>query len=238
MKRGSLRGLRQAIIFSTLLLSGLANASYVAVLPGVAVLPSPGDEPDLAASGGILDTSFGLENLSRVDDSLDQQWVNSGRIDVKTVGKWAGFKQSFGFINAEGDFTSLLNVNNHWSRPAAHFDREASGSLFSFGLNPSGSSLWSSYVGDNSDLFDHMVTWKITSSHNKNLIGAFVIGWEDLADGGDQDFNDLVLLVKGDISLNTLPAAAQGAVVPIPAALWLFCSGLLGLAAAARRRAG
>jgi len=229
MNHGSVRGLARFIAFSGILFSSLANASFTPILP------NSGSEPDLAETGGILDHHFGLENLSRVDDDLDQYWQNNGRIDIKTLGKWAGFKQSFGFINAAGDFNSVLNVNNRSSRPAGHVDRDDSGSIFSFALDPSGAPLWRSDATENSDLLDHMVTWQITSSHNKNLVGAFVIGWEDLAGGGDQDFNDLVLLVKGDVALNSLPGAPASAVVPVPAALWLFGSGLLGLAAMSRR---
>jgi len=40
--------------------------------------------------------------------------------------------------------------------------------------------------------------------------------WEDLPGGGDRDFNDIVV----DVSL---------APIPIPAAAWLFGSGLLGM---------
>ena len=191
------------------------------------VLPSPGSEPSLIGAGGILDDRFGLENLVRIDDNIDQYWRNDGHIVVKTLAKWAGFRQSFGYIDTAGGFTSLLQVNNRWSRPAASFHSEDSGELFRFGLDPSGAPLWSSSPSDNSDALDHMVTWQITDNRNKHLVGAYVIAWEDLIGGGDRDYNDLVLLVKGDASLQA---------VPIPAALWLFASGLFGLSTFARRK--
>jgi hypothetical protein len=65
-----------------------------------------------------------------------------------------------------------------------------------------------------------MVTWLITGGE---AAGNYVIAWEDLPRGGDRDFNDIVLEVR---------------VVPIPAALWLFASGLLGLIGFARRKMG
>lgn len=201
--------LSSAILVLTLLFSSSTLASLTPVLP------SPGNEPDLAGTGGLLDHFFGLDNLVRVDDTLDQYWKNDGHVTVKTLAKWAGFRQSLGIIDDEGDFTSLFQVNNRRSLPAASFDIAASGTRFRFGLDPSGSPLWSSKAADNSDGLDHMVTWQITAHQNAQLVGAYVIAWEDLVGGGDHDYNDLILLVKGGIS--TLPdPSAQ--VVPVPAA--------------------
>jgi len=210
----------------------VATASHAALTP---VLPGPGHEPGLIGVNGILDDRFGLENLVRIDDSIDQYWRNDGHIVVKTLAKWAGFGQSFGYINASGDFSQLLNVSNKWSRPAGSFRAEDSGGLFRFGLDPGGSPLWSSAPSTNSDALDHMVTWQITASRNRGLIGAYITAWEDLAGGGDRDYNDLVLLIKGDASLHTVATAEVLAAVPVPAALWLFASGLLGLGVFARR---
>ena len=228
MNHGSLRGLGCVLAITGLLFSSIASAALTPVMPG------QGAEPDLATQGGILDRWFGLQNLSRVDDNLDQYWVNNGRVNVKTMGKWAGLTHSFGFFDSNGDFTSLFDVGRGSQKPAAHFGNTDSGSLFRFGLS-AGNTLWSSAPADNSDLLDHMVTWKITSSHNRNLVGAFVLAWEDLRGDSDRDFNDLVLLIKGDVDTQGFPGQAQSAVVPVPAALWLFGSGLLGLAATARR---
>lgn len=52
----------------------------------------------------------------------------------------------------------------------------------------------------------------------------YILAWEDIYDGGDKDHNDMVLIVE-----SVTP-------VPIPAAAWLFGSGLLGLAGIARRK--
>jgi len=210
---------------SALLIMFTAINSHASLTP---VLPNPGGEPSLIGAGGILDSRFGLENLVRIDDTLDQFWVNGGHVEVKALAKWAGFSQSFGYIDTDGDFTSLFNVSNKRSRPKARFKVEDSGELFRFGLDPSGAPLWSSAASDNSDGLDHMTTWQITDNRNKRLIGAYVIAWEDLIGGGDRDYNDLVVLVKGgEVSLQP---------VPVPAALWLFASGLFGLAAVSRRR--
>ena len=56
----------------------------------------------------------------------------------------------------------------------------------------------------------------------------YILAWEDLPFGNykyDGDFNDMVLMVE-----SVQP-------VPVPAAVWLFGSGLLGLVGMARRKA-
>lgn len=59
-----------------------------------------------------------------------------------------------------------------------------------------------------------------------NIFGAndVILAYEDLIHG-DNDFQDFVVLVRG----------VQPSVVPLPAAAWLFASGLLGFAATRRR---
>lgn len=222
MKRFCPRCFSGAFVVLGTFLINIAQAAPVDAFPG------PGQEPALAGPGGILDRRFGIENLTLVDETLDQFWENQGTIDVKVISHWAGFSHAFGFIDADNLFTPLLTARGRGHGPRVSFDSEDSGNLFRFGIDPSGAPLWSSSVSDNTDGLDHMMTWQITTSPNKHLLGAYIIAWEDLADGGDGDFNDLVVLVRNDVA---------PAVVPLPAALWLFASGLLGLATIVRRRA-
>jgi Domain of unknown function (DUF4114) len=192
------------------------------------ILPSP-NEPDLLGTGGILDNIFGLTNLQRIDDEFDQYWnVSADEVTVTAVAKYAGFKQDFGFIDANDDYTSLLYVP-YMNGQSNSFTIAQSGSPFRFGLDASGSPLFSSDPLDNvfcagyfcSNPDDHMVSWLITAGQ---YAGDYVIAWEDLKGLGDRDYNDLVVRVSGITA------------VPIPAAAWLFGSGLLALVAAARGR--
>ena len=74
------------------------------------IYPSP-HEPDLTGSGGILDITYGLGNLQRIDDDLDQYWnVSANEVTVTAVAKYAVFSQDFGFIDNNDNFTSLLLV--------------------------------------------------------------------------------------------------------------------------------
>lgn len=192
------------------------------------VMPSPA-EPNLTGTGGILDNIFGLTNLQRIDDNLDQYWnVSANKVEVTAVAKYAGYKQDFGFIDTNDNFGSLLYVP-YMNAQSNSFTVAQSGSPFRFGLDPSGSPLLSSDPLDNvfcgkyscTEAKDHMVSWLITDGQ---FAGDYVIAWEDLKNLGDRDYNDLVVRVSGVT------------VVPVPAATWLFGSGLLALAAFLRRR--
>ena len=209
--------IRQSAIL--VLLCGLMQFAQAST---TTILPSP-HEPDLVGTGGILDSIFGLGNLQRVDDDIDQWWTGSSKVDLLVIAKHAGYTQDIGYIDADDNYTSLLSNITSSSDQTASFDTVNSGNPFRFGLDPSGAPLFSSFMDDNSDYGkDHMVSWLITDGE---YAGDFVIAWEDLKYLGDRDYNDLVLRVSG-----VTP-------VPVPATVWLFISGLIGIAGIARRKA-
>ena len=102
----------------TVMRVGVASAAalWLATAAGATtvtpVQPNPGGEPSLATAGGLLNSLYGLSNLTRVDDSRDEEWGNLGTAEVIAKAKYAGYSQSFGYITggSGGVFVPLLNI--------------------------------------------------------------------------------------------------------------------------------
>ena len=106
-------------------------------------------------------------------------------------------------------------------------------SAFGFYLSVQGEGTFYSQTGRNTDGVDHMYAYQGTGTPflNGPLSGEvftaqdYIMAWEDLAGGGDRDYQDFVAVVT-DISP-----------VPLPTPLLLLISGLVGLAGVSRRTA-
>jgi hypothetical protein len=206
------------LLFFVIFLAGGTASADTIILPGL--------ETPLIGGGNILDQLYGLGNLQRVDDGIDQTWwPANGRATAQA--KFANFTQNFGYIPQandgtfnNSDFMPLFTVPGGTNGiglggPSATLN---SGNVnFLWALDPSGAPLWTSRQSQNSDGLDHMVTWEIINKPN-----TWVIAWEDLAGGGDQDYNDLVV----EVSL---------APVPIPPAILLLGSGLVAMVGIRRK---
>ena len=83
---------------------------------------------------------------------------------------------------------------------------------------------FSSDPSKNADLLDHMVTFEINGGNPGSIAGdipnvrpTYVLAWDDQLDGGDRDFNDLVIEV------------VEVSPIPEPHTIFLLFIGLIGL---------
>lgn len=79
---------------------------------------------------------------------------------------------------------------------------------------------WYSQTALNSDLFDHLLVFETEGQGGLTNAFDLTFAWEDLPNGGDQDWNDVVM---GCIDCQRAFA------VPVPASLPLFGLGMAGL---------
>jgi Domain of unknown function (DUF4114)/PEP-CTERM motif len=175
----------------------------------------------MTSPGGILDRIYGLNNLTRVDDSADQIWQlcpGAGCGTATYEAKYAGYDQYFGFSAIDG--TGKISILDSVSGTLNTTYTFTPSGQFVFYDDPynNPSPIWYSLMSLNGG-DDHMVTWKINSTDCD-----YVIAFEDLPLGSsDQDYNDLVIEVK-----NVGP-------VPEPATMLLLGLGLLGVAGIRRK---
>ena len=214
-----------------LLLSGLYTSAQATT-----IMSSSG-EPDLLGAGGILDSNFGLGNLQSIDGNDDQMWAGLAMCNVSVVAKHSAYSHSFGYIDDSDNYVSVLSNIGDVSGQSASFNAGNSDAPFRFGLDSAYEPLYSSAMNGNPDGGkDHMVSWLITGGKHA---GDVIIAWEDLHGLGDRDYNDVVLRLSGVHQHQHRHQHGGGdpgvSAVPVPPAVWLFVSGLVGVVGIARR---
>jgi hypothetical protein len=167
-------------------------------------------------------------------DELWQGDVESAQV----IGLFAADTQAFGFIpDASGNSYQQIFAASGYGYAAT--GSASSGTslvssdsgVFRFARTGNDGNIMSSLDQDNSDGMDHMVTYEIQGLGNN--LNTYVLAFEDtpLQDGGDFDFNDLVVQITG-------PAAVQSedpATTPEPGTT--LAGAAMTLLLARRRRA-
>jgi len=208
---------------------------------GMATTIYPGGDGPGSSLQNVLDTNgySGIDAAGVVNDALldplDSYWSITGDMSTTTLiielAGWANFN-TFGVYDANNPGTTVeLFQGTDSAGKQAFLSIESDGSVFlgtdtgiDFAGNYFGYYLTSgsgiTYYSDsalNWDEYDHMVAFQWTSSE-------YILAWEDLWGGGDQDYQDMVLKVE---SVNPIQE---------PATMLLLGSGLIGLGFLGRKR--
>lgn len=229
------------ILFSVLGILTFANATYVSLID---LNDTTIEDVEIGNSGTNAEnleywfSQNGITNpdgsaINPNDDQLQDELFytsDGGDLDVEFLGIGsAGYKSPFGVFTYSGNpredyddslmtyFDPLFVQNVNSPNTSYSFSVDA-GTYFGFYLNSnnSGTKL-STYNASNSDGVDHALIFKSNQG--------YTVAFEDIVGGGDRDYEDLVVNLKGGGS----------AAVPEPATIFLLGSGLLGMAGFRKR---
>jgi hypothetical protein len=217
-------------------------------------IPDINDAINLILGLAPNDTGY-MENNEDVDDRFvepDYVWGPSdgGEITILLIGLTAGNSNTLGFYSDLGigdNRTSLLG-------PISGFGFKGKGTAadpFGYGTTMSLPSQFGWYLQSNNNLFfsepglntqdnlDHMMTFSLPELNQEtfyylsggetkevSVSDAYLLAWEDLMNGGDNDYDDMMYLVA-----NVAPTPT-----PEPGTVFLLGSGLFGLVVYGRKR--
>jgi len=240
----------QAVLATGLLL-GSAVASAATCVTGGSGEASLQDTLDNITVGGNSSVSAAIDCLS---DDLDSSWIldatggavtsmiielasqaTTNTFGVYETGDSGNLVQLFDGAAVAGSQTTLTIKANGDVLVNQVLEGNFGGTkTFGFYLGTNSGTYFSN-TSLNGDMTDHMLAYQGTGDlvqlptfnpgeWNPN---EYILAWEDLRvshNHYDGDFNDMVLMIE-----SVQP-------VPVPAAVWLFGSGLLGLVGIARRK--
>ncbi|HLN96842.1 MAG TPA: DUF4114 domain-containing protein [Pyrinomonadaceae bacterium] len=171
----------------------------------------------------LLVVSFGL--CGEKANANDLTLTTGGRVSIELVSSDAVFSNTFSVVSPTGiaiavtgcqlesspELTGLKIVSEKQSQHGCRVELDsdpvtagiqpfAVGTTFRFNMcsqedaDVNCEDVWSSNPASNSDGFDHLQTTAIRPAEFPGQI--FQLGWEDLPNGGDMDFNDLIVVFR------------------------------------------
>ena len=174
------------------------------------------------ATTNILNLATGSFSAPNTPTALDGVW-SDGTVTAMARARYAGNDQVFGYTLG----TAATNFSGTTVSVAQGFDDGGPGNMISIGSSSAfqwmrqksngTNQIWS-FAENNANDNDRMVAWEILGFGSKR----YVLAFEDINPGGDQDYNDLVI----EIDL----------VIPLPHASGMALAGL-GILGLRRRRA-
>jgi hypothetical protein len=215
---------------NTMLGAGAPNTSVACVADGAdaawtAVGSIGAIDIVLELAGNAGSNTFGLYDLNDPSRRLTIFEGNDGvsaeatlRLRQMANGTWRASVLEFNNPDDPAGWTNLNGLTT---------------SAFGFYLGTAANGTFFSQTGRNADGVDHLYAYRgngaaiLSGPLAGELFTAqdFVLAWEDLFGGGDRDYQDFVVVVQ-----DVRP-------VPLPPALLLLASGLIGLGGVARRHA-
>lgn len=218
-------------------LAGAANAlpnyaAVQAVLDSVTVGPTAGaSSVDAATDWLVSDAEWAIGGSGGSISTIVVELAGNAAINAFGIYSGGSYVQLFSGPQGAGA-QALVSILLDGSVVVNFADTgiDFAGNQFGFYLG-NGTDLFHSDTADNADGFDHMLAYEGQGDTIQILPFAagvwgsneYVLAWDDLYGGGDEDYNDLVVLVE-----SVTP-------VPEPSVLALLGAGLLGLGLSRRR---
>jgi hypothetical protein len=189
-----------------------AGASFVVSGGAAQSLPITGNafNADLTALGFDTMTSGGQLRVSQ-----------DGFVDFYYIGAESGFNNSF---TAQGNTLSEHNEGFNFQGYAGFTIAVSANDILNFAFTSDDASALSPV--DNSSMTNLQGLGIYFNSSQTGSLQQVVLGYDDQIFNDDNDFEDM--LIRADFR--------PSAVVPLPASVWLFGTGLLGLTGIARRK--
>jgi len=175
-------------------------------------------EIEIELAGNASSNTFGIYDFvtgNRIRIFEGNDGANTlGVVQVSQTGsgQWRARVRDFNVSVADGETGTGYGA---WSN--------LSSSAFGFYLGTATNGIFYSETGRNTDGVDHMYAYGPLGG---DFQGDHLIAWEDLINGQDRDYQDLVVKLQDIVPVP----------VPLPTAFWLLGSGMIGLAGVARRR--